>query len=228
VQQFFEGPLLTELIRRRGSVRGASRSVTLLPRRGAGRREFTVAVEDEPGAGAPRTCPRLSARRTTRAASAALIAAIGPGPARVAGVFWGGTVAQELLAGVPRPDGESGEPLDWHSSLEHRRAPCHQHCRSPARQCPFARQAGLFSSGPPAAASRPEQARAVPALGRSRRDGSERDRGAVSSPVRTPGGTALLLARGRSVSEPRSRELVCESRGTFVVRPIDGGRRAYT
>ena len=62
---------------------------------------------------------------------------------------------------------------------------------------------------------RPERARALPALGRSHQDGSERGPRAVSSPVRNADGTARLLARSRCVSEPRSRELVCESRGTL-------------
>src|SRR4051812_28200469 len=61
--------------------------------------EFTVVAWDEPGAGASSDLPADFGLSDYAGCLAALIEAIGLGPAHVAGISWGGTVAQELYRG---------------------------------------------------------------------------------------------------------------------------------
>ncbi len=58
--------------------------------------EFTVVAWDQPGAGGSSDVPAVFGLADYARCLAALIEAIGLGPAHVAGVSWGGTVAQEL------------------------------------------------------------------------------------------------------------------------------------
>jgi pimeloyl-ACP methyl ester carboxylesterase len=58
--------------------------------------EFTVVAWDEPGAGGSSDLPPVFGLPDYARCLAALIDAIGLGPAHVAGLSWGGTVAQEL------------------------------------------------------------------------------------------------------------------------------------
>ena len=58
--------------------------------------EFTVIAWDEPGAGGSSDLPAVFGLADYARCLAALIEAIGLGPAHVAGLSWGGTVAQEL------------------------------------------------------------------------------------------------------------------------------------
>ena len=58
--------------------------------------EFTVVAWDEPGAGGSSDVPADFGLPDYARCLAALIDAIGLGPAHVAGLSWGGTVAQEL------------------------------------------------------------------------------------------------------------------------------------
>jgi pimeloyl-ACP methyl ester carboxylesterase len=58
--------------------------------------ELTVVAWDEPGAGGSSDLPAVFGLADYARCLAALIEAIGLGPAHVAGISWGGTVAQEL------------------------------------------------------------------------------------------------------------------------------------
>ena len=62
--------------------------------------EFTVVAWDEPGAGDSETSRRFGLADYAHCL-AALIDALGLGPAHVAGLSWGGTVAQELYRRHP-------------------------------------------------------------------------------------------------------------------------------
>lgn len=64
--------------------------------------EFTVVAWDEPGAGGSSDLPAGFGLADYTAALAAVIEAMGPGPAHVAGLSWGGTLVQELYR--RRPD----------------------------------------------------------------------------------------------------------------------------
>src|SRR5688572_32330332 len=64
--------------------------------------EFTVVAWDEPGAGRSSDVPADFALADYAKCLAALIDALDLGPAHVAGLSWGGTVAQELYR--CRPD----------------------------------------------------------------------------------------------------------------------------
>ena len=63
--------------------------------------EFTVIAWDEPGAGGSSDLPADFPLAEYAHCLAALIEAIGLGPAHVAGLSWGGTVAQELYRHHP-------------------------------------------------------------------------------------------------------------------------------
>jgi pimeloyl-ACP methyl ester carboxylesterase len=63
--------------------------------------EFTVVAWDEPGAGRSSDVPRDFALADYADCLAALIGALDLGPAHVAGLSWGGTVAQELYRHHP-------------------------------------------------------------------------------------------------------------------------------
>jgi pimeloyl-ACP methyl ester carboxylesterase len=63
--------------------------------------EFTVVAWDEPGAGRSSDVPADFALADYANCLAALIGALGLGPAHVAGLSWGGTVAQELYRHHP-------------------------------------------------------------------------------------------------------------------------------
>jgi pimeloyl-ACP methyl ester carboxylesterase len=63
--------------------------------------EFTVVAWDEPGAGGSSDLPAVFGLADYARCLAALIEAIGLGPAHVAGLSWGGTVAQELYRHHP-------------------------------------------------------------------------------------------------------------------------------
>jgi pimeloyl-ACP methyl ester carboxylesterase len=63
--------------------------------------EFTVVAWDEPGAGRSEDVPRDFRLPDYASCLAALIEALGLGPAHVAGLSWGGTVALELYRGRP-------------------------------------------------------------------------------------------------------------------------------
>ena len=63
--------------------------------------EFTVVAWDEPGAGGSSDLPAIFGLADYAHCLAALIDAIGLGPAHVAGLSWGGTVAQELYRHHP-------------------------------------------------------------------------------------------------------------------------------
>jgi pimeloyl-ACP methyl ester carboxylesterase len=63
--------------------------------------EFTVVAWDEPGAGRSSDVPRDFALADYANCLAALIGALDLGPAHVAGISWGGTVAQELYRHHP-------------------------------------------------------------------------------------------------------------------------------
>lgn len=63
--------------------------------------EFTVVAWDEPGAGRSSDVPDGFGLADYAGCLAALIAEVGPGPAFVAGISWGGTVVQELYRHHP-------------------------------------------------------------------------------------------------------------------------------
>jgi pimeloyl-ACP methyl ester carboxylesterase len=63
--------------------------------------EFTVVAWDEPGAGGSSDVPAIFGLPDYAHCLAALIDALGLGPAHVAGLSWGGTVAQELYRHHP-------------------------------------------------------------------------------------------------------------------------------
>src|SRR5918992_1853326 len=63
--------------------------------------EFTVVAWDEPGAGRSSDVPADFALADYADCLAALIEALALGPAHVAGLSWGGTVAQELYRRHP-------------------------------------------------------------------------------------------------------------------------------
>jgi pimeloyl-ACP methyl ester carboxylesterase len=63
--------------------------------------EFTVVAWDEPGAGGSSDVPADFGLADYAGCLAALIEALGLGPAHVAGLSWGGTVAQELYRHHP-------------------------------------------------------------------------------------------------------------------------------
>ena len=63
--------------------------------------EFTVVAWDEPGAGRSSDVPADFALADYASCLAALIGTLGLGPAHVAGLSWGGTVAQELYRHHP-------------------------------------------------------------------------------------------------------------------------------
>jgi pimeloyl-ACP methyl ester carboxylesterase len=63
--------------------------------------EFTVVAWDEPGAGGSSDVPADFGLSDYAGCLAALIEALGLGPAHVAGLSWGGTVAQELYRHHP-------------------------------------------------------------------------------------------------------------------------------
>ena len=64
--------------------------------------EFTVVAWDEPGAGGSSALPAVFGLTDYAHCLAAVIEAIGPGPAQVAGLSWGGTVALELYRHHPK------------------------------------------------------------------------------------------------------------------------------
>lgn len=63
--------------------------------------EFTVVAWDEPGAGRSSDLPPDFSLAEYGNALAALVEALGLGPAHVAGISWGGTVVQELYRPSP-------------------------------------------------------------------------------------------------------------------------------
>jgi pimeloyl-ACP methyl ester carboxylesterase len=63
--------------------------------------EFTVVAWDEPGAGRSSDVPADFGLADYASCLAAVIAAVGLGPAHVAGLSWGGTVVQELYRQHP-------------------------------------------------------------------------------------------------------------------------------
>jgi pimeloyl-ACP methyl ester carboxylesterase len=71
------------------------------PQLGALAEEFTVVAWDEPGAGRSSDVPADFALADYARCLAALIGALDLGPAHVAGLSWGGTVAQELYRHHP-------------------------------------------------------------------------------------------------------------------------------
>jgi pimeloyl-ACP methyl ester carboxylesterase len=71
------------------------------PQLDALRDEFTVVAWDEPGAGASSDVPPDFALADYADCAAAVIEALGSGPAHVAGLSWGGTLALELFRRRP-------------------------------------------------------------------------------------------------------------------------------
>jgi pimeloyl-ACP methyl ester carboxylesterase len=127
-----------------------------LPQLAALADEFTVVAWDEPGAGRSSDVPPDFALADYASCLAALIETLGLGPAHVAGLSWGGTVAQELYRLRPELVATmilAGSYAGWKGSLTEQEVSArvegvHQMLAAPAEEFDPTLP-GLFAAGPP-------------------------------------------------------------------------------